>query len=239
MKKFISTFSKILLLLVFLFTSYTVISQRFVESAKREEIIEGYFDIERKNTTDISELLLNMEGVLLIPSVDIKVPVFTGTSEAAISTGAGIIEGSGSLEDKENVNVIVTSHNGSNNSTLFINLDKLDNGDIFYIKTKEGVEKYEVFDTKTVSPINELEHFIEPQKGEKYITLRTCTPVYINSHRLLVTGKQLPYDMNETIPSQKLVFSSFEYIMMAIGGVSLVTFILMVILDKKEKKSEE
>lgn len=219
------------LIVMILVCSYFVYKIRVIDKGKQNEEIlnfENLFDLDEKS--NVSESLLNMEGVLYIPSIDVKLPIYTGTEEAALVNGVGIIEGSGNI-NSINENPVLTAHNGLNGSTLLMNLDKMKVGNEFYTKNKEEkIRKYKVFDIKVVEPENEFKEFLKPKNKESLITLRTCTPTFINSHRLLVTGKEVDFNDN-IIPESTSVLSIYEKALIIIGVLS---FIALIIVIKKE-----
>ena len=204
-------------------SSWMLVRLKITEPTKREDLIAAYFKEDNNRIKSLAESVLTTEGVLYIPSIDLKTPVFTGTSEDAISLGAGIVETTGTLSD-EMGNTVITSHNGSNESTLFINLDKLKKDDYFYIKVDDIIKRYQVFYTEVVSPNNEWDTFLKPGPNERYITLRTCTPVYVNTDRLHVVAKEV--DLVDSIPKSKSVWSSFEIVLLVVASISFILFII-------------
>ena len=91
---------------------------------------------------------------------------------------------------------------------LFINLQKVKENDEFYIKDQENnITKFQVKNIQVVEPVDEDRHWIKDNTPK--VTLRTCTPTGINTHRLLVTGDQVEYD-GTGIPKGKLTLSMYE-----------------------------
>lgn len=245
MKKIIrNNFSRILYIIVIIACVYFLYNTKVkskIESSKEIEKFEQNLEIKDnkdKSVVDLSELDLNMVGVLYVPKIDLTIPVYDSTSEEALSKGVGIIEGTGDLLS-ENTNTVLTSHNGDSKRELFINLDKLKVGDTFYTKNEKNViSKYEVDSIKTVLPTEEENYWIKD--GNTRVTLRTCTPAGINSHRLLVSGINVEYNSN-IIPKGKLTLSNFELSLVVIGSLSIILLLLSFIRhrDKKDEYYEE
>ena len=160
---------------------------------------------EAKREDNPYETLLNAGGngvmaVIRIPCVDINLPVYHGTDEAVLQVAAGHYLGSSLPVGGPGTHAVITGHRGLPSARLFTDLDRLEIGDIFYIKVLGEILEYEIDQIQTVLP-SELDSLsITP--GEDYVTLVTCTPYGINSHRLLVHGKRVEYDGNyeEKVP---------------------------------------
>lgn len=237
MKNRLGTLLKIFLVALIVFFSYPIVQDRVINKQETQSIIDKYFANENTDKS-IANILLQMQGTLVIPRVDIELPVYTGTSEEVLSRGIGIIEGTGDINNAKGTNPILTSHNGSTESRLLINLEKVQIEDTFYTKTKDKVRQYKVIDKRVIEPIDELSKILEPSKDENYITIRTCTPINVNSHRLLVTGKEVP--LVEEIPQSTLILSNFEKMMLSGASVSLLFLIVLVVRDnRKDTKCSE
>ena len=128
-------------------------------------------------------------GSIKIPSVKINLPIYHGTDEAVLQVAVGHYIGS-SLPI--GAHAILTGHRGLPSAKLFTDLDRLETGDIFYIKVLGEILEYQIDQIEIVLP-EEVEGLsIVP--GEDYVTLVTCTPYGINSHRMLIRGTRIPYD---------------------------------------------
>lgn len=236
---------KIIFLTVISIYLYTIFEMRVTERNRQNELIskfESNFEIqEDKNEGDVfsvKKALLETIGVLYVPDIDLKMAVFSNAGEAALNEGAGLIVGTGNLIPYENSNSVITSHNGDSLKDLFINVPKLKAGDHFYIKNRDSkIYKYEVFDTRDVSPINEFEKILQPKADESYVTLRTCTPIGINSHRFLATGKLI--EEVETIPNSSFTLSLFEIGLIAIATIALILLLISIIKKDDQKENKE
>ena len=143
------------------------------------------------------EDLLNTGGsgimsIINIPGIAVELPVYHGTSEGVLQVAAGHYEGSSLPVGGESTHAIITGHRGLPSAKLFTDLDRLETGDVFYLKTLGEILEYQIDQIVTVLPSEVDGLSIEP--GKDYVTLVTCTPYGINSHRLLIRGTRIPYD---------------------------------------------
>lgn len=125
-------------------------------------------------------------GFLEIPVIRLSLPVFHGTSEAVLRTGAGHIEGTSLPVGGEGTHCALSGHRGLVSADLFTNLDKIAEGDLFMLRILGETLTYKVDKISIVLP-NDTELLL-PEEGMDYCTLVTCTPYGINSHRLLIRG---------------------------------------------------
>jgi sortase A len=127
-----------------------------------------------------------MMGRISIPSIHAELPIFHGTDEETLSRGVGHLFGSALPVGGESTHSVLTGHSGFVNATLFDHLDQVAKDDIFSISTLDETIYYKVDQILTVLP-DETDALRKVQ-GKDYVTLITCTPKGINSHRLLVRG---------------------------------------------------
>ena len=141
-----------------------------------------------------------MMAVVRIPGINVTLPIYHGTEEGTLQTAIGHFQGSSLPIGGESTHAILTGHRGLPSARLFTDLDRLEVGDIFYIRVLGDILEYEIDQIQTVLP-SELDS-LGIAKGEDYVTLVTCTPYGINSHRLLVRGTRVEYDGNyeEKVP---------------------------------------
>lgn len=179
-------------------------------------------------------MALNPLAVLNAPSIHLKLLVYDNASEDAINHGAGLVEGSGDIKNHKG-HAILTAHNGDPTNDLFINVPSLKLGDHFYLTNSKGItDKYEIIQTQKVEPIGELQHLMKPTKGQFLVTLRTCVPIGINSHRFLATG--LYKGHVKKIEKPRFTLSIVDYGLMGIGAVS--GFLLVGSLYKERKSGK-
>lgn len=136
-----------------------------------------------------------MMGYISIPKIDIKIPIYHGTSSDILQKGVGHLEGSSMPIGGENTHAVLSAHRGLPSSRLFTDLDQLKVGDTFYIHILDEVLAYRVNQVLVVEP-SDID-FLQIVKGKDYVTLVTCTPYAINTHRLLVRGERIEYSAQE------------------------------------------
>lgn len=139
-------------------------------------------------------------GRLVIPAIKVDLPIYHGTGEDALQRGVGHLYGSDLPVGGLGTHAVLTGHSGLRNATLFDNLEDLREGDAIYIGVAGEQLKYEVVSYEVVLP-SEIDSLAQ-QPDRDYVTLITCTPYGINSHRLLVHAERVPMD-----PAQTSVFT--------------------------------
>lgn len=126
---------------------------------------------------------------LRIPAVDVDLPVYHGTSDDTLLRGAGHLRGTSLPVGGEGTHSVITAHRGLAEAKMFTNLDRVQEGDTFTIEVLGEVLTYQVIRTQVVEP--DEREALRPVVGEDLVTLVTCTPLGINSHRILVTGERI------------------------------------------------
>lgn len=170
-------------------------------------------------------------GVISIPKIQIRLPIFDQTREDFLARGATYLEGTSFPIGGESTHSVISGHRGLTEAKLFTDLPDLVEGDRFYIELKESeihayqVDKIQVVDPSDVSSLQIVE-------GQDYVTLVTCTPYMVNSHRILVRGHRIPYkaEIMEAEVKQVAVLP-VNYIPLFIGIP--LSFIFLAILLKK------
>lgn len=130
----------------------------------------------------------HMMGIVSIPKIGEELPVYQGIEEKQLQSGAGWFYGSSLPAGGESTHCVITAHNGLVKARLFTDIDKLKKGDRFYMKVMSREMAYEVDQILVAEPEDFSALTIIP--GEDLITLYTCTPYGVNTHRLLVRGRR-------------------------------------------------
>lgn len=159
---------------------------QFEDPYSEAEIEEGVKEYARM--LEVNEQM----GFLSIPKLTLELPVYAGTNESVLQRGVGHLEGTSLPVGGNNTHSVLTAHRGLPNARLFTDLDKLAVGDYFYFHNLGETLAYQVDQIDVIEP-HEIER-VAIVPGHDYMTLLTCTPYMINSHRLLVRGHQVPYD---------------------------------------------
>lgn len=130
-------------------------------------------------------------GSLSIPTIDVELSIYHGTDDEVLQKGVGHMNMTAFPIGGNGNHSALTGHTGQPNAKLFTELNKLEKGDLFFIEILNETLAYEIDQIITVSPTDTAE--LKPVAGKDYITLITCTPYAINSHRLLVRGARVSY----------------------------------------------
>ena len=140
------------------------------------------------------EELLNVSGsgvmgYIEIPSINCTLPIYHGTDEAVLQVAIGHLEWTSLPVGGESTHSVISGHRGLPSAELLTHIDKMDEGDRFYVHVLDKILEYRVNNIAVVEPDDtSLLHITE---GKDYMTLVTCTPYGINSHRLLVRGERV------------------------------------------------
>ena len=184
---------------------------------------ESYWDLLNVDST-------GMMGYIEIPKLNTTIPIYHGTEEAVLQVGVGHLQNTSLPVGGESTHAALSGHRGLPTRSLFTDLDKLEVGDIFYIRVLNQTLCYTVDQILTVLP-SEM-NALAIEKGKDYVTLITCTPYGINSHRLLVRGVRTPYDPQqhqEETAEQLSVWQRMpiQYRHMLTGAAVLVVILLL------------
>lgn len=158
---------------------------------------EGLSDFSRREY----ETLLNvneegMMGYLEIPVIDVRLGIYHGTGEKVLKNGVGHLKNTSLPIGGEGTHAVLSAHAGLQEKKLFTDLELMKEGDVFYIHVFGETLAYETDRITVIEPHNT--EALRIQEGKDYVTLVTCTPYGINSHRLLVRGKRIPFVEKET-----------------------------------------
>lgn len=178
------------------------------------------------------EALLNsgedgIMGTLEIPKIKVYLAVYHGTEEETLQKGAGHLEGSSLPVGGESTHACISAHRGLVQKKMFTNLDQMEKGDVFLLHILGDTLSYRVCDIRVVKP-DEVES-LGIQRGEDVVTLITCTPYGLNTHRLLVEGERIAYtpEVEKEIAEAEEPFSIKDWWW---AGVSLLLLVLMAVL---------
>ncbi len=158
-----------------------VASNSNVPHSATESVPDGYYQV----LMGPGEVMARIR----IPRIDVDMPIYHGTDDETLLRGAGHLHGTSLPVGGESTHAVVTAHRGLAEATMFTNLDQLGPGDVFSIEVQGQVLAYEVESTQVVAP--EEQEALYPQQGRDLMTLVTCTPLGINTHRILVTGVRI------------------------------------------------
>lgn len=158
-------------------------------------------------------------GILEIPKLELSLPIFHGTEEAVLQEGVGHLKASSLPTGGESTHCVLSAHAGLPGKRLFSDLEQMEIGDLFYLKVLDRTLCYRV-DQILVAEPQELDA-LYIQDGEDLVTLMTCTPYGINSHRLLVRGQRTEETVQTAGTEQTHSRWLLEYRMVLMGFVAL------------------
>lgn len=153
-----------------------------------------FSEAESWDITYESVLSMNSSGLMCfveIPKIDICLPVYHGTSGEVLEKGAGHLEGSSVPVGGEGTHAVLSAHTGINSAKMFTDLTEMEEGDLFFIHVLDETLAYRVCDIRVILP-KETESLVI-EEGRDLVSLLTCTPYGVNSHRLVVTGERTEY----------------------------------------------
>ena len=172
---------------------------------------------------------------LAIPSIDLRLPIYHGTGEETLQKGLGHLYGTSLPVGGEGTHAVITGHTGLTTATLFDNLVDVKEGDAIYISTFGQRMKYQVRSTEVVLP--DQTDSLRTQPGKDLLTLVTCTPYGINTHRLLVHAERVPMDPDEASVLDEST-STTQWWMWALGALSLLILVGLIWWLMREKKKQ-
>lgn len=180
-----------------------------------------------------------MMGSVEIPKISITLPIFHTTSEEVLQHAAGHLEGSSLPVGGESTHAVISAHRGLPSAALFTDLDKLEEGDHFLLHILDDTLSYEVDQIQVVEP-TEVDG-LNVVEGEDLVTLFTCTPYGVNSHRLMVRGHRVPY-VEAELADEKLPLANMSlhtnYLLWVVVGLA-VTGLFILFLFYREKKARQ
>lgn len=170
-------------------------------------------------------------GYIDIPKIDQRLPIYHGCSGEVLEKGCGHLEGTNLPIGGNGTHAVIAAHRGLPSFKLFTDLDQMKKGDIFTLHILDRVLAYEVDQIKVVLP--EENSYLLPEDGKDYVTLLTCTPYGVNSHRLLVRGIRTEYKENDADLNE-----GFDHglITAVLAGIALILACILAIIIPRSVK---
>ena len=233
-------------------------ARAFNDSFSTNNIYGDIFGSEEQELTDTAYWqVLNVGGdgvmgYLSIPKIHVRLSIYHGVEEEVLQTGVGHLNGTKLPIGGEGTHSVLAAHRGLPSARLFTDVDQLQEGDKFYIHVLDKVLAYQVdqiLDMVDKDDHETLEAALQTEEGKDYVTLFTCTPYGVNSHRLLVRGVRVPYNGEEDVEptaAESMLQSIQDYYMLYLILGLAVTFLVILLLrflmkpkrQGKEKKQE-
>lgn len=185
-------------------------------------------------------------GYITIPKIHIKLSIYHGTADEVLETGVGHLNGTKLPVGGEGNHCVLSAHRGLPSAKLFTDIDQLKERDRFYLHILDEDMAYEV---DRILPMVEKDDFdalgeaLKIEEGQDYVTLFTCTPYGVNSHRLLVRGHRVPYDGElESTPVDSMVEAIQNYYMLyllvGLGVTALIILTMRRVMGRKRRQTE-
>ncbi|MBP3685606.1 MAG: class C sortase [Clostridia bacterium] len=206
---------------------------------------------ERKNPYVLTDELSSLYNTLLsstsqgifayveIPSIDVMLPIARGTDEDVLKDKVGHLEWSSLPVGGENTHAVISAHRGLPSSELFTNIDHLELGDEFYIHILGETLKYQVCNVAIVEPDDQ--RLLRVEEKQDLVTLVTCTPYGINSHRLLVRGVRVgtaggTADPELSVKNEITAVDPWILVAAILVTLSVLTFLFVLFGGKQNRK---
>ena len=228
-------------------------ARNFNASLTRNNLYGDVFGVPNDNDMADSEYwkILNVAGdgimgYLSIPKINIRLAVYHGTSEELLQTGIGHLAGTKLPVGGESTHSVLAAHRGLPSARLFTDVDQLERGDQFYIHILDEILAYQVDQILPMVDKDDSETLEEAlciEEGKDQVTLFTCTPYGVNSHRLLVRGTRVPYSGEEeaTGITDTMLQSIRNYYMFYLLLGLAVTFLIISVMRlffKRRRKND-
>lgn len=189
-------------------------------------------------------------GYISVPKINIKLAIYHGSEETVLQTGIGHINGTKLPIGGESTHCVLSGHRGLPSARLFTDLDQMKRGDMFYIHILDETFAYQVdqiLDMVDKNDADTLGAALAVEEGEDYVTLFTCTPYGVNSHRLLVRGTRVPYteelQEQETVTAPEAMVKSIQnyymiYLILGLAITVLVIVIMKCAMNRKNRREK-
>lgn len=209
------------------------LAKAYNDTLDPSRLADPYTEREKKGVENYARMLEVREkiGFIDVPKINQQIPVYAGTSEDVLQHACGHLEGTSLPVGGKDTHSVITAHRGLPQVKLFRDLDKMEVGDIFFFTNVKETLAYKVDQILVVEPWN-----FDPVlvvEGKDLMTLLTCTPYMINSHRLLVRGHRVPYvpEVKEEIERSK-----FNYKSLIVPGIVLAVLMLIIFLYIRHRR---
>ena len=210
------------------------LARAYNETLDPSKLADPYTDREKKGVENYARMLEAREkiGYLDVPKINQQIPVYAGTSEDVLQKACGHLEGTSLPIGGKSTHSVITAHRGLPQVKLFRDLDKMEVGDVFYYTNVKETLAYQVDQILVIEPWN-----FDPVlvvEGKDYMTLLTCTPYMINSHRLIVRGHRIPYVPEEKEEAEDK--AKFNYKDLIVPGFVILLLIIIIFIYIKRRR---
>ena len=181
-------------------------------------------------TLDVDE---GKMGYVHIPKINVLLPIYHGVSDEVLDKGVGHIKATALPVGGVGTHCVLTGHTGLTHAGMFNDLVKLEKEDEFFLEILDEKLVYKVVDIKVVLPDDVSS--LHREEGKDKVTLVTCTPYSVNSHRLLVTGERIPFEESTQILSDEVKVWFPWWIVVLVVGILILILIIKRTIDRRSK----
>ena len=153
-----------------------------------------------------------------------------------LQSGVGHLKNTSLPVGGESSHAVLSGHRGLANAKIFTDLNKMEIGDVFYIKVLHHTFAYQVDQILTVEPSDT--EALQIEKGKDYVTLVTCTPFAINTHRLLVRGIRIPYKEAKKVDNEIGLHRTIPFYMIVLIGGIIAVIVIWIIIKVHSRRKE-
>ena len=209
------------------------LAKAYNDTLDPSRLADPYTEREKKGVENYARMLEVREkiGYIDVPKINQQIPVYAGTSEDVLQHACGHLEGTSLPIGGKDTHAVITAHRGLPQVKLFRDLDKMEVGDLFFFTNVKETLAYKVDQILVVEPWD-----FEPVlvvEGKDLMTLLTCTPYMINSHRLLVRGHRVPY---VTEVKEEIERAKFNYKSLIVPGIVLAVVMVIIFLYIRHRR---
>lgn len=210
------------------------LAKAYNDTLDPSRLADPYTEREKKGVENYARMLEVREkiGYVDIPKIGQQIPVYAGTSEDVLQHACGHLEGTSLPIGGKDTHAVITAHRGLPQVKLFRDLDKMEVGDLFFFTNVKETLAYKVDQILVVEPWD-----FEPVlvvEGKDLMTLLTCTPYMINSHRLLVRGHRIPYVPEEKEEAEDK--AKFNYKDLIVPGFVILLLIIIIFIYIRRRR---
>ena len=209
----------------------TIVIDPFTEDMN-QELEEDYMNILNIN---------DQMGTIVIPKIGVELPIYHGTSAEVLQKGVGHLQNTAVPVGGAGTHAVLSGHRGLPEAKLFSDLDEMEIGDMFYIRVLNQTLAYQVDQIKTVLP--DQTEALQPVEGEDHVTLVTCTPYGVNTHRLLVRGTRTEFtpQAQEELQTHETAKEESSRKQLALFGVTgaVVAFLLYRLFSGSRRRRKD
>ncbi len=214
-------------------------AKAYNDQHRSNTIVDAFTEDEEYILTHPYDTLLNpsgneVMGSIEIPKIRVNLAIYHGIGAKELKEGCGHVEGTSLPIGGKGTHSVLAAHRGLPSAKLFTDLDQIRKGDQFYLKILDRILAYEVDQIRVVLPSETEDLAIDD--NEDYVTLLTCTPYGVNTHRMLVRGHRVPYVEKDDDDNKGYIEKLSIYIALAVGII--IFFIILAILLRKYRGSD-